>query len=198
MNKSAVKYAAEFQWVVALTDWDDDTLVLQYYWELNEDYQRWDSQNELIWRASEYDQYLHQHWQLSMKMMNEAYRHYTSKMWKDIIFSEEVTLWILTQLRSTVSSNHKWSKNDAWASFISLNSDEQRLANVITVKSSDILQEPAKTSTKEKRSCSNKYMHSAWRSELNSLLWQYVLNTYEQQRQSWMIFTETQERTKQL
>ncbi len=36
MNKSAVKYAAEFQWITALTDWDDDTLVLQYYWELNE------------------------------------------------------------------------------------------------------------------------------------------------------------------
>jgi len=36
MNKSAVKYAAKFQWIAALTDWDDDTLILQYYWELNE------------------------------------------------------------------------------------------------------------------------------------------------------------------
>jgi len=36
MNKLAVKYAAEFQQIVALTDWDDNTLVLQYYWELNE------------------------------------------------------------------------------------------------------------------------------------------------------------------
>ncbi len=36
MNKSAVKYAAEFQQIMALTDWDNDTLVLQYYWELNE------------------------------------------------------------------------------------------------------------------------------------------------------------------
>ncbi len=35
MNKSAVKYAAEFQWIAALTDWDDDALVLQYYWGLN-------------------------------------------------------------------------------------------------------------------------------------------------------------------
>ncbi len=35
MNKSAVKYAAEFQWVAALIDWDNDTLILQYYWELN-------------------------------------------------------------------------------------------------------------------------------------------------------------------
>jgi len=32
MNKSAVKYAAEFQWIAALMNWDDDTLVLQYYW----------------------------------------------------------------------------------------------------------------------------------------------------------------------
>jgi len=31
MNKSAVKYAAEFQRIAALMDWDDDTLVLQYY-----------------------------------------------------------------------------------------------------------------------------------------------------------------------
>ncbi len=31
MNKSAVKYAAEFQWIAALMNWDDDTLVSQYY-----------------------------------------------------------------------------------------------------------------------------------------------------------------------
>jgi len=36
INKSAVKYAAEFQWITALMNWDDDALVLQYYWELNE------------------------------------------------------------------------------------------------------------------------------------------------------------------
>jgi len=35
MNKSAVKYVTEFQWITTLTDWDDDALVLQYYWELN-------------------------------------------------------------------------------------------------------------------------------------------------------------------
>jgi len=36
MNKSAAKYAAEFQRITALMDWDDDALVLQYYWGLNE------------------------------------------------------------------------------------------------------------------------------------------------------------------
>jgi len=36
MNKLTAKYAAEFQWIAVLTDWDDNTLVLQYYWELNE------------------------------------------------------------------------------------------------------------------------------------------------------------------
>jgi len=51
---------------------------------------------------------------------------------------------------------------------------------------------------RKKRSCSNKYTHSAQRPELNSLLQQHVLNTYEQQRQSQMILTETQEETKQL
>jgi len=36
MNKSAVKYAAEFQQIAALMNWDDDALVSQYYWGLNE------------------------------------------------------------------------------------------------------------------------------------------------------------------
>ncbi len=36
MNKSTVKYAAEFQQIAALMNCDNDTLVLQYYWGLNE------------------------------------------------------------------------------------------------------------------------------------------------------------------
>jgi len=36
MNKSAVKYVTEFQWIAALMNWDNDALVLQYYWGLNE------------------------------------------------------------------------------------------------------------------------------------------------------------------
>jgi len=32
MNKLTVKYAAEFQWIATLMNWDNDTLVLQYYW----------------------------------------------------------------------------------------------------------------------------------------------------------------------
>jgi len=36
MNRSAAKYAAEFQCIAALTDWDDDALVSQYYWGLSE------------------------------------------------------------------------------------------------------------------------------------------------------------------
>jgi len=35
MNKSEAKYVAKFQWIAALMNWDDDTLVLQYYWGLN-------------------------------------------------------------------------------------------------------------------------------------------------------------------
>jgi len=35
MNKLTVKYAAEFQRIAALINWDNNTLVLQYYWELN-------------------------------------------------------------------------------------------------------------------------------------------------------------------
>lgn len=36
MDRSAAKYSAEFQHIAALTDWDDDTLVSQYYWGLTE------------------------------------------------------------------------------------------------------------------------------------------------------------------
>ncbi len=35
MNKLTVKYAAEFQRIAALMNWDDNALVLQYYWGLN-------------------------------------------------------------------------------------------------------------------------------------------------------------------
>jgi len=36
MDRSAAKYSAEFQRIAALTDWDDDALVSQYYWGLSE------------------------------------------------------------------------------------------------------------------------------------------------------------------
>ncbi len=45
MNKSAVKYSAKFQCIVILTDWDDDALVLQYYWELSKDIK-----DKIAWR----------------------------------------------------------------------------------------------------------------------------------------------------
>jgi len=35
MNKLTVKYAAEFQRIAALMNWNDNALVLQYYWGLN-------------------------------------------------------------------------------------------------------------------------------------------------------------------
>ncbi len=37
INKSAVKYLMKFQHIAALTDWDNDVLVLQYYWRLSKD-----------------------------------------------------------------------------------------------------------------------------------------------------------------
>ncbi len=36
MNKLTIKYVIEFQQIAVLTDWDDDALILQYYWGLNE------------------------------------------------------------------------------------------------------------------------------------------------------------------
>ncbi len=45
MNKSAVKYSVKFQCIVILTDWDDDVLILQYYWELSKDIK-----DKIVWR----------------------------------------------------------------------------------------------------------------------------------------------------
>jgi len=45
MNKSVIKYSAKFQHITALTNWDDDTLVSQYYWELSEDIK-----DKIVWR----------------------------------------------------------------------------------------------------------------------------------------------------
>jgi hypothetical protein len=169
-------------------------ILLRTQW----DYQRWDSQNESTWRASEYDQYLHQHQQLSMRTMNEAYRTLHIKDVKRHYILRRGDPMNLDAIEKHCEQQPQVKQEHAWASSISLNLDEQRLTNVITVKSSNTLQEPARNLNKRERSCSNKYTHSAQRSELNSLLWQHVLNTYEQQRQSQMILTETQEETKQL
>ena len=54
-----------------------------------QDYQRQDNQNESIWRASEYDQYLHQHWQSSIKMTDEAYRALHIKDVRKILYSQK-------------------------------------------------------------------------------------------------------------
>jgi len=45
INKSAVKYLAKFQHIAVLTDWNDDVLILQYYWELSEDIK-----DKIVWR----------------------------------------------------------------------------------------------------------------------------------------------------
>jgi len=45
MNKSAIKYLTKFQCIAALTDWDNDVLILQYYWELSEDIK-----DKIVWR----------------------------------------------------------------------------------------------------------------------------------------------------
>ncbi len=45
MNKLVIKYSAKFQHIVALTDWDDDVLILQYYWELSKDIK-----DKIVWK----------------------------------------------------------------------------------------------------------------------------------------------------
>ncbi len=82
MNKSAVKYAAEFQRIAALMNWDDDALVLQYYWGLNETIKdeivRMDQPEELQNMINIFININSCQWEQQMKRT----RHYTSKMWK--------------------------------------------------------------------------------------------------------------------
>jgi len=82
MNKSAAKYAAEFQQIAALTDWDNDTLVLQYYWELNKTIKdkivRMNWPEELQNMINIFININSCQWEQWMKRTE----HYTSKMWE--------------------------------------------------------------------------------------------------------------------
>ncbi len=82
MNKLTVKYAAEFQQIAALTDWDDDTLVLQYYWELNktikDEIVRMNWSEELQNMINIFINIDSCQWKQQMKHTE----HYTSKVWE--------------------------------------------------------------------------------------------------------------------
>ncbi len=82
MNKSAVKYAAEFQWITALMNWDNDALVLQYYWGLNktikDEIVRMNQPEELQNMINIFININSHQWKQQMKRTE----HYTSKMWK--------------------------------------------------------------------------------------------------------------------
>ncbi len=82
MNKLTVKYAAEFQWIATLTDWNDNALVLQYYWGLNETIKdeivRMDQPEELQNMINIFINIDSCQWKQRMKCTE----HYTSKMWK--------------------------------------------------------------------------------------------------------------------
>jgi len=82
MNKLTGKYAAEFQWVTALTDWDDDALISQYYWELNkaikDEIVRMNQSEGLQNIINTFININSHQWKWQMKCTE----HYTSKMWK--------------------------------------------------------------------------------------------------------------------
>jgi len=82
MNKLAVKYAAEFQRIATLMDWDDDALVLQYYWGLNktikDEIVRMNWPEELQDMINIFININSHQWKQRMKRTE----HYTSKMWK--------------------------------------------------------------------------------------------------------------------
>jgi len=82
MNKSAAKYAAEFQQITALMDWDDDALVLQYYWGLNEtikdEIARMNRPEELQNMINTFINIDSHQWKRWMKRTG----HYTPKVWK--------------------------------------------------------------------------------------------------------------------
>ncbi len=82
MNKSAVKYAAEFQRIATLMNWDDDALILQYYWELNktikDEIVRMNWPEELQNMINIFININSHQWKQQMKHTE----HYTSKVWK--------------------------------------------------------------------------------------------------------------------
>jgi len=82
MNKSAAKYAAEFQQIAALTNWDDNALVLQYYWGLNktikDEIARMDRPEELQNMIDTFINIDSCQWEQRMKRTG----HYTSKVWR--------------------------------------------------------------------------------------------------------------------
>jgi len=82
MNKSAVKYAAEFQWIAALMNWDNDTLILQYYWELSEtiknEIARINQPEELQNMIDIFINIDSCQWEWQMKCTE----HYTPKVWR--------------------------------------------------------------------------------------------------------------------
>ncbi len=82
MNKSAAKYAAEFQRIAALMNWDDDTLVLQYYWELNQTIKdeivRMNWPEELQNMINTFININSHQWEWRMKRTE----HYTLKVWE--------------------------------------------------------------------------------------------------------------------
>jgi len=82
MNKLTAKYAAEFQRIAALMDWDNDTLVLQYYWGLNETIKdeivRMNQPEELQDMINVFINIDSCQWKWRMKRTG----HYTPKMWK--------------------------------------------------------------------------------------------------------------------
>ncbi len=82
MNKLTVKYAAEFQRIAALMNWDNDALILQYYWGLNktikDEIVRMNQPEELQNMINTFININSHQWEQWMKRTE----HYTSKMWK--------------------------------------------------------------------------------------------------------------------
>jgi len=82
MNKSEVKYVAEFQWIAALMNWDDDALISQYYWGLNKTIKdkivRMNWPEELQNMINIFINIDSHQWEQWMKCT----KHYTSKMWE--------------------------------------------------------------------------------------------------------------------
>jgi len=82
MNKLTVKYAAEFQRIAALMNWDDDALVSQYYWGLNETIKdeivRMNRPEELQNMINTFININSCQWEQQMKCTE----HYTPKVWE--------------------------------------------------------------------------------------------------------------------
>jgi hypothetical protein len=198
MNKSAVKYAAEFQWIAALMNWDDDALVLQYYWGLNETIKdeivRMNQPEELQNMINIFININSCQWEQRMKRTE----HYTSKMWKRHYIlrrGDPMNLDAIEkhceqqpQVKQEQCMSKLYKPQPWWA-------ETHKCYNCEKLKHLARTCKKPQQERKEVAATNTHIVHNAlsWTVCYDNMCW-----THMSSKDKWMILTETQEETKQL